>query len=394
MTVTITATGMGGTATLTREAAEAIDKAQLLIGAGRMLEPYQTSSKALFMSYDPAAIAERLRSGTEERAAVLMSGDTGFFSGTKKLLPLLDGMDVRVLPGIASPVYLCAGAGLSWEQMHCVTLHGAENSIAVHVRSHPLTCFLLGGSITAAALCERLIAYSLPDTTVHIGCKLGCPEEQILSGHPAELLDTPAEKLCTVLVENPAYCPYVPSGIPDTAFERAKVPMTKAEVRCLAVSALNISPDDICCDIGCGTGSVTVEMALRCPDGTVCAIDKNPAAVALTKENLSRFSCDNVTVQEGSFPDTPLPPPDKVFLGGTGGKLTTILETIHAANPAARIVLTAVTLETLAAAQTAFAALGRDCTFTQIAVTRTRQLGSHNLFQAENPVWIILSEGR
>ena len=389
MTVTITAAGMGGTATLTREAQDAIAAADLLIDARRLLTPYQNSGKALFMSYDPAAIAERLKSGPEQTAAVLMSGDTGFFSGTKKLLPLLSGMDVRVLPGIASPVCLCARCGLSWERLHCVTLHGADNSIAVHVRSHPLTCFLLGGSITAAMLCKRLIDYSLPDTTVHIGINLGCENEQVLHGHPADFLDLPAETLCTVLVENQSFCAYLPSGIPDSAFLRTTVPMTKAEVRCLAVSSLNICPSDIVWDIGCGTGSVTVELALRCPDGHVCAIDQNPEAVRLTRENLRRFSCDNVTVTEGSFPETPLPRPDKVFLGGTGGRLQQIAEVIYTANPAARILLTAVTLETLAEAQTVFRQHSRECTVTQIAVTRTRPLGTHTLLQAENPIFLI-----
>ena len=389
MTVTIAATGMGGTATLTREAQEAIASAELLIGAGRMLAPYQDSGKALYMSYDPAAIAGRIRCGRERSAAVLMSGDTGFFSGTKKLLPLLAEHEVRVLPGIASPVYLCAKAGLSWERLHCVTLHGAENSIAVHVRSHALTCFLLGGSITVAQLCERLIEYSLPHTRLHIGSNLGCENEQVLHGAPADFSDLPAEKLCTAIVENPGFCPYLPSGIPDSEFLRASVPMTKAEVRCLAVSSMRIARSDTVWDIGCGTGSVTVELALRCPDGHVYAIDKNPEAVRLTRENLRRFSCDNVTVTEGSFPETALPPPDKVFLGGTGGSLRKITETVYAANPAAQIVLTAVTLETLAEAQAVFTAIGRNCTITQIAVTRTKHLGAHTLRQAENPIFLI-----
>ena len=389
MTVTIAATGMGGTSTLTREAQEAIAAADLLIGAARMLAPYESSGKTLFRSYDPAAIAERLRTGTERTAAVLVSGDTGFFSAAKKLLPLLTGMDVQVLPGIASPVYLCARTGHSWERLHCVTLHGTEGSIAVHVRSHPLTCFLLGGRITASMLCHRLQDFGLSSVHMHIGMRLGCPEEQILQGTPADFLQLPPEPLCTVLIENPDFCPYLPAGIPDSAFLRASVPMTKSEVRCLAVSSLCIAPDDIVWDIGCGTGSVTTELALRCPDGHVYAIDRSPEAVRLTLENLRRFSCDNVTVTKGTFPEIPLPPPGKVFLGGTGGSLQQIAAAVYAANPAARIVLTAVTLETLAAAQTVFAQRGCTCTVTQIAVTRTKRLGSHTLLQAENPVFLI-----
>lgn len=392
MNITIVATGMDGTGTLTQDAAAAIARAELLIGAERMLRPYRESGKALFESWDAPAIAERLRTGTEQSAAVLMSGDTGFFSGTKRLLPLLAGMDVTVLPGVAAPVYLCAKLGLSWEKLHCVSLHGTDGSIAVHVRSHALTCFLLGGTVTLRALCERLIACGLGAAAVYSGSRLGSEAEDIRRGTPAEMAAVPADRLCTVIVENPAPCRYLPCGIPDADFVRGDIPMTKAEVRALAVAALCVRAEDICWDIGCGTGSVTAELALRCPEGRVWAVDRQPEAVRLTEENARRFACDNVTVLAGSFPDVTLPRPDKVFLGGTGGRLGEILDAVYAQNPAARVVLTAVSLETLSAAQAAFAAHGRPLTITQIAVTRTRRAGSHTMLSAENPVFLLCAE--
>lgn len=392
MQISIIAAGMGGTETLTLAACEAIERAELLIGARRLLAPYADTGKELLCSWKPEEIAARLREGTQQYAAVLMSGDTGFYSGAKRLLPLLSGLEVQVIPGVSSPVYLCAKTGLSWEHMHFVSLHGTTGNVAVHVRSHKICCFLLGGDITAAMLCRRLCDYGLAGTTVYIGENLGSPSEAVFKGVPADFCSHPAQTLCTVIVENPTPCVYLPSGIPDSAFEREQIPMTKAEVRCCAAAALCVGQQDVCWDIGCGTGSVSVELALRCPEGQVFAIDRNSAAVRLTTENAKKFSCDNITVTEGLFPDVSLPVPDKVFLGGTGGRLPDILEMVYQMNPAARIALTAVSLETLSEALRIFDRYSRMCEVTQIAVTRTRKIGGHTMLQGLNPVYLIIAQ--
>lgn len=392
MHISIIATGMDGTETLTLAACKAIEQAELLIGARRLLAPYADTRKTLLCSWKPEEIAERLREGTEQYAAVLMSGDTGFYSGTKRLLPLLSGLDVQVIPGVSSPVYLCARTELPWENMHFVSLHGTAGNIAVHVRSHEFCCFLLGGDVTAAMLCRRLCDYGLAGTTVYIGENLGSPSEAIFTGASADFCDHPVQTLCTVIVRNQNPCTYLPSGIPDSGFQREKIPMTKAEVRCCAVAALRVRQQDICWDIGCGTGSVSVELALRCPEGQVFSVDRNPAAVGLTMENARRFSCDNITGAEGTFPDVNLPAPDKVFLGGTGGRLADILEMVYWMNPAAQVVLTAVSLETLNEALHVFDTYGRTCEVTQIAVTRTRKIGGHTMLQGLNPVYIITTQ--
>ena len=392
MKITLVGTGMDGIGTLTHEAADAIAQAELLAGAERMLRPYRDSGKALLCSYDCEEIAARLRNGTEHTAAVLLSGDCGFFSMAKKLRRHLAGMEVRSIPGISAPVALCAALGLSWEQMRFVSLHGAESSIAVHVRQNRYCCFLLGGRVTAAAPCQRLCDYGLGSVTVHIGDDLGGDAERIISGTADTLTSHPAENLCTVITEHPGFCEDL--HVPDDVFRRSTIPMTKAEVRCIATAALAIRSTDICWDIGCGTGAVSAELALHCPAGSVYAVDRDPEAVRLTQENAKLLGCDNIIVQEGLFPASPvLPAPDKVFIGGSAGKLPEIFAVIHELRPAARIAVTAVSLETLFAAQVAFAAYDIPCTVTQLAVTRTRRCGSHTMFHAQNPIFLLVGGG-
>ena len=94
MKVYIIGIGVNGGDSLTKEAESAIAEAQLLIGAERMLLPFRKYKKDSFCSYIPQEIADKLSSCGLSCAAVLMSGDCGFFSGTKKLLPLLEKHDV------------------------------------------------------------------------------------------------------------------------------------------------------------------------------------------------------------------------------------------------------------------------------------------------------------
>ena len=167
--------------------------------------------------------------------------------------------------------------------------------------------------------------------------------------------------------------------------------MTKAEVRSCAVASLNIPHDGICWDIGCGTGSVSVEMAYRCPQGTVYSFDKNEDAIVLTWDNTRRFFCDNVKVLFGNCPECleEKPVPDAVFIGGSTGKISDIISLVYRKNDKANITATAVSVETLAEATDAFRNAGRECSITQIAVTRMKKVGSYTMPDAMNPVWII-----
>ena len=171
--------------------------------------------------------------------------------------------------------------------------------------------------------------------------------------------------------------------------------MTKEEVRTLALSKLRVEEDHVVWDVGAGTGSVSVECALACPAGQVFAVEKKQEALALLEENKARFHASNLHVVAGTAPEAlqDLPAPDRVFLGGTSGELEEILNVIFRKNPAARVVCTAVTLETVAEAARLFAPLeGAD--MVQVSATRTRSAGRYHLMDAQNPVWIFSGEGR
>ncbi len=389
--IIIAGIGMDGDKTLTAEAKKAIESADVLIGAKRMTEPFLPLGKQVFESWKTDEICAFLDNCKSNTAAVLMSGDCGFYSGAELLRSRLSDYETEIIPGISTPVYMCSKLGLSWEKMHFVSLHGTDASIVRNVRRHEKCFFLLGGSITPADICKKLCEYGTTGVTVHTGARLAYPDEQIISGTASELTDIKCNGLCAMIIENhePERC--VRYGIPDNEFERGRVPMTKSEIRAVLASRLGVCYNDTVWDIGCGTGSVSVECALAASGGTVYAIDKNEEASSLTSLNAKKFGCDNIRVINGDAADLlkTLPCPDRVFIGGASGKIAAVVNIATAGGNEPKIVITAVTLETLNEAVDVLRNRGMKTQVTQISAVRTKVVGSHTMLDAQNSVFVI-----
>lgn len=385
--------GMDGRKTLTCEAEKIIAESELLIGAKRMLAPFEALHIPSCDEYRTDRIVKIIEENSGKKIAVLMSGDCGFYSGAKKLCEALKDREIAVISGISTPVYFCSALQTDWSDMHFVSLHGASANIVRNVCTHRKTFFLMGGDENPVTLCERLCEYGLGDVQVYIGSDLGYPDERIVSGSAFEIAEKcdSFSKLSAVIALNDNYEKYIRASIPDDEFIRGKVPMTKSEVRGVIVNGLDIGKNSVCWDIGSGTGAVAVEMALRCTDGTVYAVDDNSEACELIRQNSVKFRCDNISVVHGKAMDIleELPVPDSVFIGGSKGQLRDIIECVLRKNQSVDLTVSAVSLETVNSAIAIFDELGIECEVTQLAVTRTRKIGGHTMLAAENPIFII-----
>ncbi len=396
MKVYLIGVGMGTPETMTAAALAAARACPVLVGAPRLLEPWQEGHTCvpLIAGADIAAYIGTQREGP---VGVLLSGDTGFYSGAKKLWALLEDHEVVTLPGLSSLSYFCARLHTGWEDVKIVSAHGRSHNLVGEIQRNARTFALTGGATKVRDVCRELVRRDLGDVILSVGERLSYPDERIVTGRAVELAAEDFADLSVLLAENPhpVARPFNSPGLPDSAFLRGDVPMTKEEVRVLALSKLRLEEDHVVWDVGAGTGSVSVECALACPAGQVFAVEKKPEALALLAENKARFRVSNLTVVGGTAPEAlrELPAPDRVFLGGTSGELGEILAVIFEKNPAARVVCTAVTLETVAEAARHFAGLeGAD--MVQVSATRTRKAGRYHLMDAQNPVWIFSGEGR
>ena len=394
--VFIVGIGPGSEAAQTCEVRAAIERADCLIGAQRMLSAVARPGQKLFDAIAPETIASIIAAHPAcAQITVVMSGDTGFYSGTKKLLPLLSGCRVQVLPGLSSMSYLCARLGVSYEDAVPVSLHGRSCDIARAVRRHAKVFALVGGDGGMQALCRHLTESGLGHVRVSVGERLSYPDETITCGTAQELLSHTFDKLSVALIEHEAPDEIVASGLPDEAFLRnlepgKLVPMTKSEVRCVCLSKLQLTRNAVCWDVGAGTGSVAIEMARLCTGGSVYAIEKNEQALALLAQNKASFGAENMQIISGLAPEAcrALPAPTHVFLGGTAGNLAEILALALEKNPHVRIVATAVTLESIGALAACMQNFSfSDCVFLQVSKARTA--GSYHLLAGQNPIAVF-----
>ncbi len=392
MAVYIIGVGLGNPDTMTIQAQRAIEQSAVVIGAKRLLAPY--GHKTCMAMIAPQDIAQAVAQCGAQDVAVLLSGDVGFYSGAKKLYPLLP--QAIVMPGVSSLVYFCAQLQTPWEDVHLVSAHGRSHNAIGEIQCHSKTFLLLGSNFTPMDLVEQLVARGLGDVTVSIGEQLSYPEQRIVTATAQGLTGHTFASLSVALVENPHPVVSPCGGLGDGAFHRGKVPMTKEEVRALALSKLQIAPHHTVWDVGAGTGSVTVEMAYAARSGQVFAVEQKADAVALLRENKAKFALPNMAIVEGTAPDAlvDLPTPDRVFIGGSSGNLEDIVNLAVEKNSAVRLVITAVTLETLAQ-MTQLAAQGRwtQVDLVQLSATRTRTAGRYHLMDAQNPVWMLTVQG-
>lgn len=397
MNVTLIGMGSGQPENLTLQGLAALRQADLILGARRLLAVLPagcTENRAA--AYRPDEVAELLQTSGAENAVLVYSGDTGFYSGASSMMEKLEALGVRarVLPGLSSIQLLAAALGRPWQGWNLVSAHGRTcDPVAECMQGRP-TFFLTGGSEDPATLCAQLAAEGFGDVQGVVGQCLGTPEEKIFCGSVKELAAGRFNSLSVLLVEAAEVLPRRAPGLPDEAFERGDVPMTKQEVRAAVLAKLAVRPEDILWDVGAGTGSVSVELALAAPRGRVYAVECRPEGCALIKANREKFRTRNLVLVEGLAPDalSDLPAPDAVFIGGSKGSLAAIVDAALDKNPDARICVSAIALETLSAAVAALTAKGRTVQVSQIAVSRARAVGGLHLMMAQNPIYLITGE--
>lgn len=393
MQVTLAALGGGTPETMTAGCTAALEQAGCVIGAKRLLEqlPRGCTENRIAAIKPEAILDEILRQNTD--CAVVYSGDTGFYSGARGLLPLLEkaGIPARVLPGVSSVQLLSARLGRPWQDWNLVSAHGTECGVLAAVSAGRPAFFLTGGVLGPAEICRRLTEAGLGTLPVVIGERLSYPDEAVTAGTARELAAGTYAPLSVLLAEaaprEKRRCP----GFPDNAFLRGDVPMTKQEVRAAALAKLAAEPADTLWDVGAGTGSVSVELALAAPEGQTFAVECKPEACGLIRANREKFSAWNLQLIAGRAPDAlrELPPPDGVFIGGTQGGMAEIVDIILQKNANARICVTAIALETLSAAVAALTEHGLSAHVTQIAVSRSKPAGKLHLLTANNPIFLI-----
>ena len=395
--VTLVGIGAGAKDQVTLEAKRCCQEAEILIGAGRMIEAVAEVGQTVYEAYRPEEILSYIKDNPEyENVTVALSGDTGFYSGARKILELMKDdpqIQTRVVPGVSSIVYFASKLGITWEDAALVSLHGRKENLMAIVKENKKTFALVSNAEEIRQILTKLTDYGMGDVSVKIGTELSYKNEEIQEGTARSLIHYKGENLAVLYIENEkgGETPVIPA-VPDEEFVRGDVPMTKEEVRSISIAKLKIKRDAVVYDVGAGTGSISVEAAMVAAKGDVYAIEQKVEAQSLIRENARRMHVDNLHVIEGMAPEVleELPVPDCVFIGGSKGQLFEILDVVRKKNPTVRIVINAISLETMMQVLKYTQENGiEDEEVIQVAVSRANKVGTYHMMNGQNPIYII-----
>lgn len=404
--VTIIGAGPGNPDLLSRAALDAIDIADVVIGAHRALVGIDVPPDVVRCELVKTAdiVAALTDAASWQRAVIVMTGDVGLFSGARRLVEALSGdaqVDVRVIPGISSASYLAARLARPWQDWRFASAHGVACDIVAEAERAGELFLVTSGGEDPSRLSGELVQAGFGNACVTVAERLSYPDERITCATASEITGQTFDDLNVMLIDfaggaASSRWPYASSGIPDELFIRGDVPMTKQEVRAVALAKLRLTATDTVWDVGAGTGSVSIEAALVARAGSVWSVERNAAGVRLIRENADAFGCGNVHAVPGVAPDAlaKLPVPDAVFVGGSAGELPSIVEAALEKNSQVRLCVPCVTVETLTEA-CALLSGSRFKGFEacQVSAARAEAVGSHHLMKAQNPVFLVSARG-
>lgn len=401
--VYVVGVGNEGAESLTPRALTIVEKAELLAGGQRLLDcfPDVPAERVKIGARVDEALATVAARRHERRVVVLATGDPNYFGITRALLRHVPGEDLEIVPNVSALQWAFAKAREPWDDAAFLTVHGRSMAGLVDaVRGRRKVCLFTDERNTPAAIAKALLEAGLGSHRAILCEDLGGPSERVRHLSLEELARTEAHPLNTLIVlgegapEPSREAAWAP-GLPEEAFDQRKPKLgliTKREVRVLSLARLALPPDGVLWDIGAGSGSVSIEAARLAPRGRIFAVEKNAEDVEIIRANVARFAVPQVSVVHARAPERleTLPAPDAVFVGGSGGELREILALAAAQlRPHGRIVVNAITLDTLHAAVTAFRELALEHEAILVSIARSKPLLGMMSFEALNPVYVV-----
>jgi len=411
-----------GVASLSATALAHLRTADVVIGGARTLALLRHAFKPQARLHDLGgqlkAVPGWVRAAREAHLAcvVLATGDPLCHGIAPYLAQQLCLDALEILPNLSTLQLACARVGLAWQDAAILSVHGKDAGewtrgsrpehglyqLAQALRAQDRLLVLTSPANSPDRLARLLLAEGLGDDfQLAVAADLLQATERVwpqLAPSDAALMAFPALNVVLLWRIRPRPMP-VQMGLADGGYEQRqpdKGLITKQEVRAVSLARLQLRARSVVWDIGAGSGSVGLEAARLCPRGHVYAIEKNEADHAIAGRNHAAFGVSNYSLALGKAPAQleHWPDPDAVFIGGSGGELTELIEQVlHRLRPGGHLVMNFVTLENLATAtatlQRAAATAGLSWDVLQLQAARSKPILHMHRMAAENPVWLV-----
>lgn len=385
--------GPGSKEFLTPAASNAVKSSDVLVGGKEVLKRFKGREK-IVVGRDIEGVMAYIRENRDKRIGVLTSGDPCFYSLLGRILKEFPKDEVEIVPGISSLQLFFARIKETLNDATLFSLHGRGLDGLLEVAQAKKLVLLTDSRTPPNKAAEHLLSFG-SGGKAFVGENLGGKEERITEGSLADISRGRFSGNAVMAVMNnqeKKKQAYVAPGIPDESFEKGGAPMTKEEVRAVALAKALLRENSVVYDIGAGTGSISIEAALLAWKGRVFAVEKQEWRAELVKRNTLKFGLRNVELIQGEAPEAleKLPAADRIIIGGSGGRLAEIL---HKCDEklvrGGRLVMNFVSLDSLSTALSALEEMGYEYEVTQLVVNKGEKLGGGIAVVPKTAVFIV-----
>ncbi len=352
-----------------------------------------------------AAIRDRLLSMD---VVVVASGDPLFFGIGRTLIKEFGREQIETVPAVSYMQTAFAKFKEPWDDAEFISLHGrSAECISSMILPHRKVFMFTDGKNSPSGIASELIKEGVAGYSAFVAEDLGAPEERLTSGSLEDIAEGSFSSLSVMILkyeqkqetsallnENDLLGPF---GLREDEIVHSRGLITKSEVRAAVLHRLRLpyKGGGVFWDVGAGSGSVSIEAARICPSLSVYAVEKHPAELENIRTNIKRFATNNISVIDGEAPScfSGLPEPDRVFVGGSGGRLSEILEHVSMKlKPGGIVIVNAVTERTIRSAPQILLELGFRVESSEVALTRTVWINAAQEEKKMNPIQIIAGE--
>jgi precorrin-6Y C5,15-methyltransferase (decarboxylating) len=381
----------------------ALDTATLLCGGQRHLDEVAPHGEERVVIGDVDACIARLRNrGAHEQAVVLATGDPLCFGIGATLIRSLGREHVTVVPATSSVQVAFARAGVPWDDARILSAHGRElEPVVPHALDARVSAILCGPDNPPQRVAAALVEGGMEDCRCVVAEQLGGPLERVVDAPLSEIARGHFDPLSVVVLDRAepsrtttgATATPRDFGRPEADYAHARGMITRAEVRAVGLSLLRPNGAAVIWDVGAGSGSIGIEAAGLAPGARVYAVERDAEQLAHLRANVATHGHGAVEVVEGTAPEAlaELPDPDRVIVGGHGGRLGEILGVVRQRlRPGGRMVAHFATLDGVLIARATLG--GWSPQVTALNVARGVDAGKSVRLQAEDPVFIVSAE--
>ena len=412
LTIAVVGIGLDGANGLSQRVNSLVRQATVLVGNKRHLSYFpQHQGQKIYLTNLKAGIdAIEAVDSDNNSVVILASGDPLFFGLGRLLLENFHPDRLEFYPHLSSLPLAFSRLKMPWQDANLISLHGrsCDRLIELLKRGKEKIALLTDSNNHPGAIARLYLSLSLPVNYDFYVCEnLGSSQENITSYQSDrlyELIQKQAEDFASLNVlilirssqNNKLDLDNLPLiGLPDSSFlsfrDRPSL-ITKKEIRLAILGELSLQPKQTVWDIGAGTGSVSIEIARLCPTSQIWAVEKTGMGSTLIEQNSQRFAVSNIHGINGKAPAAllNLPQPNRIFIGGSGGNLSEILDfSQDKLLPQGIIVLAFATIEHGYEAINWFKNNSWQYSLLQLQISRSTPLNHLTRFTPLNPVTII-----